>query len=78
MKVEWDREKQGRVNDGPMKFGADWTGYFLRGDSACGKANMLRAVARFVEEEEPRRHASTFAKCLRKFADELDQCRENS
>jgi hypothetical protein len=33
-----------RVETGPLKFGDDWTGVFIRGDDAMFTADMLRRV----------------------------------
>jgi hypothetical protein len=33
-----------RVETGPLKFGDDWTGVFIRGDDAMFTADMLRKV----------------------------------
>jgi hypothetical protein len=33
-----------RVETGPVKFGDDWTGVFIRGDNAFGMAMGLRAL----------------------------------
>lgn len=37
-------EQAERVETGPLKFGNDWTGVFLRGDSAFGYAGVLEAL----------------------------------
>lgn len=34
----------GRVEDGPVQFGDDWPGTFLRGDSSAGYAISLQMV----------------------------------
>lgn len=36
-------DDQGRPESGPMKFGSDWTGLFLRGDDAAPHAFMLES-----------------------------------
>jgi hypothetical protein len=33
-----------RVETGPLKFGDDWTGVFIRGDDAMFTADMLRKI----------------------------------
>jgi hypothetical protein len=33
-----------RPETGPMKFGDDWTGVFIRGDNAAGYVTALRAL----------------------------------
>jgi hypothetical protein len=33
-----------RVETGPLKFGDDWTGVFIRGDDAMFTADMLRRL----------------------------------
>jgi hypothetical protein len=36
--------KQHRPETGPMQFGSDWKGVFIRGDSAFGYAQYLKAI----------------------------------
>jgi len=40
----YDREIRGRVETGPVQFGDDWPGVFLRGDNAVGYGQLLREV----------------------------------
>jgi len=43
-----------RPGTGPMQFGDDWPGVFIRGDDALGYALALRgAVERLVEADSP-------------------------
>lgn len=35
-----------RVETGPVQFGEDWTGLFIRGDNCFAYANALKAVLR--------------------------------
>lgn len=37
-------EQDDRVETGPLRFGNDWAGVFLRGDSAFGYAGVLEAL----------------------------------
>lgn len=37
-------EVEKRVETGPVKFGDDWTGVFIRGDNCFGYVAQLRAV----------------------------------
>ncbi len=39
-----------RPETGPMKFGSDWTGVFIRGDDAFGYAMMLERLLKLSEE----------------------------
>jgi len=39
-----------RVETGPIKFGDDWTGVFIRGDRALNYAQMLEWLAKQVED----------------------------
>jgi hypothetical protein len=38
-----------RPETGPMKFGDDWTGVFIRGDNAGSAAFMLRRILQLAE-----------------------------
>lgn len=42
-KIPYDN-KAGRVESGPVQFGDDWPGYFLRGDNAFGLAMAIQAL----------------------------------
>jgi hypothetical protein len=37
-----------RVESGPVQFGNDWPGLFIRGDDCFGLANAISEVARFL------------------------------
>lgn len=41
-----------RVETGPIKFGDDWTGVFIRGDRAFGIVQILEIIKRGIEEGE--------------------------
>lgn len=55
-----------RIETGPVKFGDDWTGFFIRGDEAIGIATMLKQVTSV--------HSHKF---LYDLADDLITCRES-
>jgi hypothetical protein len=40
-----------RVETGPLQFGDDWPGLFIRGDEALGLADTLNAAAAFLPAE---------------------------
>src|SRR5438876_245639 len=43
-----------RVENGPVQFGTDWPGLFIRGDSAFGLAMSIKAIlAHFKEHPAP-------------------------
>lgn len=42
-----------RTETGPLKIGDDWTGYFLRGDTAMGVSITLEHMARMTEPLSP-------------------------
>jgi hypothetical protein len=43
-----------QVETGPMQFGGDWPGLFIRGDEALGYASALRrGVERLAEVDSP-------------------------
>lgn len=56
-----------RVETGPIRFGADLPGLFLRGEEASARAEIMRYIARHESKSE-------FADWLREFADTLDSC----
>jgi len=39
-----DYDKENRVESGPVQFGDDWPGLFLRGDHSLYFASLLRTV----------------------------------
>ena len=61
-----------RVETGPVRFGADWTGVFLRGDHALPMAWALRALLDGAENDTAdaiaratlRGHVATLESCL--------------
>lgn len=40
-----------RAETGPMKFGNDWTGVFIRGDDSFNYANYLEEILKHIENE---------------------------
>ncbi len=44
--------QEDRVETGPVKFGDDWTGVFIRGDNAFYYATVLHALLSKVEAGE--------------------------
>ena len=44
------QENMPRPETGPMKFGDDWTGVFIRGDRAFGLASILETLKQGMEE----------------------------
>lgn len=38
---------QERIETGPLQFGDDWPGVFIRGDNALADANMLEAALKY-------------------------------
>jgi|ETNvirnome_2_300_1030623.scaffolds.fasta_scaffold06681_3 hypothetical protein len=58
-----------RVDSGPMRFGSDWTGVFMRGDHALGVAGHLRAI------KDGRLRGSTRNIVLDDLIAELEACR---
>lgn len=62
-----------RMESGPVQFGDDWPGVFLRGDNAMAYAMYLRNVAEVIECNDPG-HAFD-ALQLRWLADELSGCK---
>jgi hypothetical protein len=43
---------QERVESGPLQFGNDWPGIFLRGDEALMQANALAVVLACIPDEQ--------------------------
>jgi hypothetical protein len=60
-----------RPESGPMRFGEDWTGVFLRGDHAGPMAMILSKILDVIERgENPQMHDILFLKQLvRELAD---------
>lgn len=54
-----------RPETGPMQFGDDWPGIFIRGDSALGAANCLDAAIKEMPETVYKGIAQSLAKLLR-------------
>lgn len=61
-----------RVDSGPLKFGDDWPGIFMRGDHALPISRVLRHIAANQGLRE------TWANYLRGVADELATCFEGA
>lgn len=40
-----------RPETGPMQFGEDWPGIFIRGDNALADANMLQEVVKHLGDD---------------------------
>jgi hypothetical protein len=57
-------EKQVRPETGPMTFGDDWTGVFIRGDNACFYSHALLKVARTLPEGFDRIQLESLARLL--------------
>lgn len=62
-----------RVETGPIKFGDDWAGYFIRGDNAFAASMALTAAAKALTEKgDPTNAAivsglaSDFQSCIHK------------
>lgn len=63
-----------RPETGPMRFGEDWTGVFLRGDHAGPMAMILTSLLDAVERGEK---PGTFdVRCLRQLARSLNDSNE--
>jgi len=63
-----------RVESGPMAFGDDWTGIFLRGDEAIALASILQSFIESVQSgDDP---CPLDAGILRTFAERLAKCDE--
>ena len=39
--IPWDNDKDGRIETGPVRFGDDWNGTFVRGDNSFHIACVL-------------------------------------
>lgn len=62
-------ESMTRMETGPVRFGDDWTGVFIRGDNALFFANAVEIVTRnydlnFIEKAILERLARTLKSCL--------------
>lgn len=66
-----------RVETGPLQFGDDWAGYFLRGDSAIGLAGEAVLLDWLVEHPElcarMAVELTSLAKRLRRIGEEVQQ-----
>lgn len=51
MKVREFPKQEPRVESGPIRFGDDWTGLFLRGDSAITYGMYLRTYLQLHEDK---------------------------
>jgi hypothetical protein len=40
------------IHTGPVKFGHDWTGFFIRGDHCWDKAKRLKMIAAILETHD--------------------------
>jgi hypothetical protein len=60
-----------RIETGPLRFGSDWPGVFIRGDDALGWSGTLRHLAQHGDSIQ-REHA------LNKLADLLATCSEKT
>ena len=58
-----------RTETGPLKIGDDWTGYFIRGDEACGMSDVMSALANGLEDGTVPPHR--VAEWLRRKAEDL-------
>ena len=52
MKIQTLETLEGRPETGPMKFGNDWPGVFIRGDNALHFAMTLRSVVQKMSKDE--------------------------
>lgn len=64
-------EQEDRVETGPVRFGDDWTGLFIRGDTAFHIAHTLRAVLEHETFEHP-----VLKNQLEGFAELMESCSE--
>lgn len=66
-----------RVETGPIRFGEDWAGYFLRGDNAMGlaqEASMLEFLADNPEQcTRMRVQLTVLARRLRRIGKEVEE-----
>lgn len=59
-----------RVDTGPLKFGGDWCGYFMRGDNAGIFSDYLRRAAACCDKDPMAQGA------LLECADGISKCHE--
>jgi len=65
-----------RMETGPVKFGDDWTGIFLRGDTACPMAFYLQDLCKAYREGV--KPAGITLTLVENFAKMLLECREEN
>lgn len=70
--IEYEGE---RIESGPIKFGSDWTGVFIRGDNALPTAMYLRELVRKYEAQVNEEDAILLA-MVASHADLLESCVE--
>ena len=70
MKTQRIEHEGPRLETGPVKFGDDWTGIFIRGDEALAIASILKRM----KFESPEFQFGTY---LNGVAEILIACREN-
>lgn len=64
---------QERPETGPMQFGEDWPGVFIRGDNALVYAAHLRNIIEFLDEVE---EGDIFMiSCLKGLVETLESCK---
>lgn len=54
--ISWPEQsvtQQARAETGPMRFGDDWPGVFIRGDNALAFANLLTSVLADQRANQP-------------------------
>ncbi|MEG1347698.1 MAG: hypothetical protein RSD49_06550 [Hafnia sp.] len=67
-----------RVETGPVQFGNDWPGIFLRGDCACGTAFDLVSKAAKVAQDSQDAEVLTLCFVVAKHAEMLAQADTNA
>lgn len=65
-----------RPETGPMKFGDDWTGLFIRGDNAAAYAMYLDDVLNSISRGE--KPSPIYCACLRGLQCTMGQSREGA
>lgn len=64
-----------RPETGPMRFGDDWTGVFIRGDNAAYYAQNLRMLLELIEKPLDNVNTAGFAKFVVKgLVSDLEGC----
>lgn len=63
-----------RPESGPMQFGDDWPGVFIRGDNAMGYSMALESIAQRLTEND-QHNAILELMTLRGLVDLLKSCR---